>query len=180
MKALLVTGPVGVGKTTVAEAIGDRLAETQVPHAVIDLDWLSSCRPSPADDPFHLALQLRNLRAVARNYAEVGVQRIVLAGVVESFAAREEYAEAVGAKLNVCRLKADLPVLRERLAARHHDEPDLRWHLNRAEELTALFASSWIEDFVVDAGQPVADVAQDAIMGWLVAERSPTRTAASG
>lgn len=38
MKALLITGPVGVGKTTVAEAVGDVLATAGVPHAVIDLD----------------------------------------------------------------------------------------------------------------------------------------------
>ena len=37
MSALLVTGPVGVGKTTVASAVGDLLATAEVPHAVIDL-----------------------------------------------------------------------------------------------------------------------------------------------
>ncbi|WP_434440134.1 hypothetical protein [Lentzea sp. E54] len=177
MKALLITGPVGVGKTTVAEAVGDRLADAKVPHAVIDLDWLSSCRPAPADDPFHFALQLRNLQAVARNYAEAGVHRLVLAGVVESRADRERYAEVIGAKLNVCRLKADLSVVHERLTRRHHDEPRLRWHLNRADELEMLFTSTWIDDFVVAADQPVAEVAQDVIAGWLAAERLPAAPA---
>jgi len=116
-------------------------------------------------------LQLRNLQAVVRNHVEVGVHRIVLAGVVESRAAREQHAGVIGAKLNVCRLKADLSVIRERLSARHHDEPALRWHLNRAEEIEALFTSTWIEDFVVAADQPVAEVAQDVVMGWLAAER---------
>ncbi|GAB2821190.1 DUF397 domain-containing protein [Lentzea nigeriaca] len=50
MRALLITGPVGVGKTTVAEAVGDVLAAAEVPHAVIDLDWLRCFRPSPADE----------------------------------------------------------------------------------------------------------------------------------
>lgn len=178
MKALLITGPVGVGKTTAAEAVGARLADAKVPHAVIDLDWLSSCRPAPADDPFHFALQLRNLQAVVRNYAEAGVHRLVLAGVVESRADRERYAEVIGAKLNVCRLKADLSVVHERLARRHHDEPGLRWHLNRADELEMLFTSTWIDDFVVAADQPVADVAQDVIAGWLAAERLPVEPVA--
>ncbi|WP_346130810.1 AAA family ATPase [Lentzea roselyniae] len=174
MKALLITGPVGVGKTTVAEAVGARLVQAGVPHAVIDLDWLRHCRPSPADDPFHLELELRNLSAVARNYVDAGVQRLVLAGVLESRADRARYAEAIGAKLTVCRLKADLTVIRKRLVSRHQHDSDLGWHVNRAAELEKLFASAWVEDFVVAADQPVAEVAQDVISWWLAAERLPT------
>jgi adenylylsulfate kinase-like enzyme len=36
-ETLLITGTVGVGKTTVAEAVGRMLAERAVPHAVVDL-----------------------------------------------------------------------------------------------------------------------------------------------
>jgi adenylylsulfate kinase-like enzyme len=36
----LINGTVGVGKTTVAEAVGDLLAGSGVSHAVLDLDWL--------------------------------------------------------------------------------------------------------------------------------------------
>ncbi|NGY57606.1 AAA family ATPase [Lentzea sp. NEAU-D13] len=170
MRALLITGPVGVGKTTVAEAVGDALAAASVPHAVIDLDRLRQRWPSPADDPFDLELELRNLSAVARNYAEAGAHRLVLAGVLERRADRSRYAAAAGAKLTVCRLKADLSVIRKRLVARHHDSA-LQWHLNRAEELEKIFAEAWVEDFVGDADQPVAEVAQDVVTGWLAAER---------
>lgn len=173
MKALLVTGPVGVGKTTVAEAVGARLVQAGVPHAVIDLDRLRHCWPSPADDPFHLELELRNLSAVARNYVDAGAQRLVLAGVLESRADRARYAEAIGARLTVCRLKADLTVIRKRLTARHQHDSDLRWHVNRAAELEKIFASARVEDFVVAADEPVAEVAQDVISWWLAAERLP-------
>jgi adenylylsulfate kinase len=175
VKALLITGPVGVGKTTVAEAVGDVLAAIGVPHAVIDLDWLRHCRPAPADDPFHLELELRNLRAVARNYAGAGAQRLVLAGVLENRADRARYAEAAGAKLTVCRLKADLSVIRERLAQRHRHDSGLEWHMHRAGELERIFASAWVEDFVVEAGRPVTEAAQDVVTGWLAAERVPQR-----
>ena len=57
---LLLNGTVGVGKTTVAEAIGDRLADAGVPGAVVDIDWLRRCWPAPDGDPFHLELALRN------------------------------------------------------------------------------------------------------------------------
>ncbi|MFJ5988375.1 AAA family ATPase [Lentzea sp. NPDC092896] len=170
MRTLLITGPVGVGKTTVAEAVAADLAAFGRPVAVVDLDWLSNCRPAPADDPFQLELQLRNLRAVARNYAKAGTQRLVLAGVVESRADRERYAEAVGGELKVCRLKADLSVIHERLVARHHDEAELRWHLNRADELETLFASSSIEDFVTDANRPVEYVSLEVALEWKLSE----------
>jgi len=167
VRALLITGPVGIGKTTVAEAVGDVLAAAAVPHAVVDLDWLRRCTPSPANDPFNLALELRNLRAVARNYAEAGARRLVLAGVLERRSDRASYAEAVGAEIAVCRLKADLSVIRQRLVARHRDaELELRWHLDRAEELDGIFASAQVEDYVVAADQAVAEVAQDVVAGW--------------
>ena len=42
---MIVTGPVGVGKTTVASEIGLLLIKANVPNAVIDFDWLSACYP---------------------------------------------------------------------------------------------------------------------------------------
>ncbi|MBO0914640.1 MULTISPECIES: hypothetical protein [Streptomyces] len=37
-RAFLINGTVGVGKTSVAEGVGDLLADTDTPNAVIDLD----------------------------------------------------------------------------------------------------------------------------------------------
>ena len=39
-RALLLTGTVGVGKTSVAAAVGDLLRERRVANAVVDLDEL--------------------------------------------------------------------------------------------------------------------------------------------
>ncbi|MFD4642423.1 hypothetical protein ACFWN2_34300 [Lentzea sp. NPDC058436] len=179
MRALLITGPVGVGKTTIAEAVGDRFRETGTPHAVVDLDWLSKCWPAPSGDPFHFELQLRNLRAVARNHAKAGARRLVLAGVVESRADRDRYASVIDGPLLVGRLKADLSVIRERLAARHPDEAELRWHLDRAEELETLFASAAVEDFVMDAARPVSVVSAETALEWLLREPPPNPFSAS-
>jgi adenylylsulfate kinase len=170
-RALLVTGPVGVGKTTVAEAVGGLLAGAAIPHAVIDLDWLACCWPSAADDRFNLTMQLRNLRSVARNYLDAGADRLVLAGVVESRAGRERYAEAVGVDLAVCRLSADLAVVRQRLVRRYAggDDDSLRWHLRRSSELERILGLAGVEDFTVAADRPVADVAKAVVTttGWL-------------
>ncbi|GAA0593203.1 hypothetical protein GCM10010174_05390 [Kutzneria viridogrisea] len=167
--ALLITGPVGVGKTTVAEAVGDLLAEARVPHAVIDLDWLRWSWPSPSDDPFNLGLELRNLGSVARNYLDAGARRLVLAGVVESRADRQRYVEALGVGLTVCRLSADLAVIRDRLVQRHDgDAEGLRWHLERSRELDRIFDRAQVEDFVVAADRAVAEVAEAVARaaGW--------------
>ena len=46
-RALLLTGTVRVGKTTVAAAVGDLLRERQVANAVVDLDELRRAWPAP-------------------------------------------------------------------------------------------------------------------------------------
>jgi adenylylsulfate kinase len=161
-RALLITGPVGVGKTSVAEAVGDLLAGEAIPHGVVDLDWLARYWPSTTDDPFNLAMELRNLRSVARNYLDAGADRLVLAGVVESRADRARYAEAIGVDLAVCRLTADLAVIRQRLIQRHGsgDDDGLRWHLQRSQELEQILDLAGVEDFTVTTDRPVADVAK--------------------
>ncbi|MBB1244500.1 hypothetical protein GL263_13135 [Streptomyces durbertensis] len=160
-RALLITGTVGVGKTSVADAASGALTRARIPHAVVDLDRLCQFWPAPADDPFNLGLQLRNLRALARNHFEAGARRLVLAGVVECRRDRARYRAAVGAELSVCRLTADPAALRERLVRRHHDDEDgLRWHLRRAGELTGILDRARPEDFSVDtSGRSVIEVA---------------------
>jgi adenylylsulfate kinase len=88
--ALLLTGTVGSGKTSVADAIGDLLSHAGIANAAIDVDWLRHSWPCPPEDPFNGKLALRHLSAVARNYLQAGVARLVLAGVIESRAARVE------------------------------------------------------------------------------------------
>ena len=75
----VVTGPVGVGKSSVAAAMSQFLGEVGAPHGLVDLDALRWCHPSPKHDPFHVALGLRNLAAVWANYRLAGAQRLILA-----------------------------------------------------------------------------------------------------
>ena len=149
-RALLLTGTVGVGKTTTADAVGDRLRELGVAHAVVDLDELRRCWPAPADDPFHTALTLANLAALSRAYRDAGAERLVLAGVCESRSDRERHAEAVGAPLQVVRLLASADVVAPRLRTRHVDDPEgLAWHLHRRGELDAALDAADVADSAV-------------------------------
>ncbi|MEV7598658.1 hypothetical protein AB0O91_14875 [Kitasatospora sp. NPDC089797] len=166
-EALLLTGTVGVGKTTTADLVGDLLADLGVPSAVIDLDRLCQAWPAPAGDPFQRLLLLANLRAVAGNYRAAGAHRLVLAGVAESAAERDAYQEALGMPLRVCRLTADLPAVHARLRARHeadHDTASLPWHLHRADELHTVLESAGISDLTVDTTHLAPDQVAHAVL----------------
>jgi len=61
---LIISGPVGVGKTTVAEELNSILSREGIAHTYIDLDVLAETYPRLADDRFNSRLALRNLRDV--------------------------------------------------------------------------------------------------------------------
>jgi adenylylsulfate kinase len=170
VEALLITGTVGAGKTSVAEALGDLLAGAKMPYAVLDLDWLRRSWPCPPDDPFNHGITLRNLQAVADNFVAAGVVRLVLAGVVESRAERDDYQAAVGVPLKVGRLRVELAVVQDRLARRHQDDVARRqWHLARSAELDLILEDARPEDFVIDATTGSAHqvaAAVQAAAGW--------------
>ncbi|CAA9287539.1 MAG: hypothetical protein AVDCRST_MAG48-243 [uncultured Friedmanniella sp.] len=178
-RALLLTGTVGVGKTTTADAVGDRLRTLGVGHAVVDLDELRRCWPAPADDPFHTALTLRNLTALSRAYRDAGAERLVLAGVCESRADRGRHAEALGVPLQVVRLLASADVVAPRLHDRHLDDQEgLAWHLHRRGELDAVLDAADVADALVRVdGLGRAEVAEAVLeaAGWCPTEAQDVR-----
>lgn len=101
---LLMNGTVGVGKTSVAEGVGDLLTDAEMPHAVIDLDWLRHSWPTPSGDRFNFGTMLRNLRSITGDYFAAGAVRLVLAGMVEAPENRKLCGDALDIKLSVCRL----------------------------------------------------------------------------
>jgi adenylylsulfate kinase len=131
-RALLLNGTVGVGKSTLAEAIAALLSTRGIPNAYLDMDDVRRKWPAPSDDPFNTALAMQNLSALSTNFVRAGVERLVVAGVMETETDLEGYSSAVGMPLVTCRLKAEANVLRRRLLARHFDDEELRWHLARA------------------------------------------------
>ena len=168
-QALVVTGTVGVGKTSVAEAVSDLLTADGVPHAVIDLDWLCHAWPPPPEDRFNSALGLRNLAAVARAYVGAGAVRLVVAGVLETPAEAGPVPRGARPPLAVCLLRADLPVVHARLTRRHEgDDAGLRWHLARSGELAEILDASGVEDHRVDASSTVVGAAERVleVAGW--------------
>ena len=166
---LVVTGPVGVGKTSVALALSSVLGEMGVAHAVADMDWLRWCYPHPRDDPFHIELGLRNLAAVWGNYRAAGARRLVLADVVETRATLDTYRAAIpGANILVVRLTAALTTIIHRLEERESGA-SLIWHSQRAAELLAQMEERRLEDILVQTEErTVMEVAREILdrAGW--------------
>lgn len=167
---LIVSGPVGVGKTSVAHEMFDLLSDHHIAHAVIDLDSLGICWPFGEGDPFNERMAMCNLAAVWSNFAGAGAGRAVIARVVESRADLAAYEQAIpGAEIQVCRLVADVSVLRERVGRREVGS-SYESLVRRAAVLAESLERSGPTDFTVQTdGRPVTDIALEALTkaGWL-------------
>lgn len=166
---LIISGSMGAGKTTVLSEASDLLAQAGVPHAAIDLDWLSVMHPQQGQ--YGLELALANLRAVWPNYVAAGAARLIVANVVEHEHELDLYRTAVpGARPIVCRLTAPFALMHQRLRVR---EPGMFQHqaLARSTELDGILERAAIERFTVDngPGRHVTDVAHEMLtrVGWL-------------
>tara|TARA_B100000745_G_C20090113_1_gene372611 strand:- start:43 stop:363 length:321 start_codon:yes stop_codon:yes gene_type:complete len=92
---LLITGPVGVGKTVVADAVSDLLTEQGVPNAVIDMDALRWAYPRPQDDPFNTKFGFDNLKTIWPNYAKLNIKHLVIPNVIEKRLDIEPFKEVI-------------------------------------------------------------------------------------
>lgn len=167
---LIITGPVGVGKTSVAGDVSTLLEDAKVPHACVDIDALRWCYPGPPNDRFRVGLAMRNLAAIWPNFQAAGARRLVIADVIESVDDLAGYAVAVpGAEITVVRLRAAVQTLHQRLRGREHGA-SLEWHLNRAPELAAIMDRAACEHVLIDTeGKDSTTVAQEVLerVGWL-------------
>lgn len=170
---ILVTGPVGVGKTTLIDAMSGLLRGAEIPHATVDFDQLTACYPrSPDDDGWGTNLGLTNLAALWRNYAALGADRLLIARVIEDRKELDGYRDAVpGADIVVVRLRASPNILQERVRSRGEGR-GMEWHLQRAVELATLMDEQRVEDFVVETeGRQPGEIARETLSrsGWLSA-----------
>ena len=159
MRAVLVTGSVGVGKTAVAAELGELLAERGLKAAVVDLDWLGWL--AGADGGVD-GLILANLSAVVPNFRTAGATHLVLARSVRDAQLVHELREALPESLSVVRLTASRETVSRRLVAR-----DVGAQL--AEHLEEESADADVAEFeVANDDVPVRAVAQELArrLGW--------------
>ena len=161
---VVLSGPVGVGKSAVANEVSDLLSSAGVPHALIDFDALTQCYPHSPGDRFGNGIGYANLASVWRNARSCGARCLVVARVVETREELDGLRDVVpGADIVVVRLAASLPVLAERVRTRERGH-GLEWHLKRAAELARALEQAAIEDYLVQTdGRAVPEVAREII-----------------
>lgn len=169
-RLLLISGPVGVGKSTVAHELSSLLEAKGVPHSCVDLDALTQTYPRDPSDPYGTALALENLAAVWANGQRRGARNLVVPRVIEARAEALAIARAVGLPDPVvCRLTASDEALLARV--RHREVgSDLDWHEKRALELSAQMSAARFEDFLVTTDRRrVSDIAAEILaqVDWL-------------
>ncbi len=126
IEILLLTGPAGVGKSTLSWEISARLAEAGIAHATIESDELDRIFPRPSRQdlerlsPGTIDVSALTLKAIWSTYKELGSKRLILSGVMMhlDFDRRWITSAIPGARFTVVRLMATEENIASRLARR--------------------------------------------------------------
>jgi adenylylsulfate kinase-like enzyme len=118
-QVLLITGPTGVGKSTIGFPCYLSCLGAGLTVGYLDLDQLSFLRPADPSDHGSHRLKARNLAAMWRNYQAAGATHLVAVGPMSTAADFSIYAEALaGSSVMLARLRAESDELRLRVASR--------------------------------------------------------------
>ena len=162
-RLIVVTGPTGIGKTTIAWEMTEVLDERCVPFGFYDPDAIHF-RPMQDGDPYNSRVWLAALETA---WPLMSVDRLIVPVVVEHRSEAERLLP--GAALTVARLTASPAGLDERIRRRELGAA-LDWHLARARELEVHWREHPVEDFLVDTeGRRVREIAVEVLTrsGWL-------------
>lgn len=166
---LLVNGSLGVGKTATIETASGLLRSADIPHGMIDFDWLTGYYPRDADDQWGTRVGMQNLAAIWQNYSARGIERLLVARVLEQRSDLGEYRNAIpGCRITVARLRAEPATLQARI--RQRGGTGQEWHLDRTAWLAQHLDDHPVGDFVVETdGRDLGDVAAEVLhrAGWL-------------
>ena len=169
MDLLRLAGAPGVGKSTAAWMIAQRLASEGVPTGYIDIDQLGMCYPAPDHDPDRWALKERALAAVAEEFRRAGVDRLIVSGVALP---DDPPPQIDGISVRSIWLDASAQTRRERLGQRKIDEDQLAQTLAAGTSEAARVESSWER---IDTDGCSADATVEGVLSkWHPATGTPS------
>ena len=174
-RLILISGPVGVGKTTVAQELSALLVTNSVAHTFVDLDALTHTYPRSTDDPFGQTLALRNLQAVWDNAQAHNPRLLLIARVIETEATARKIAESVTIDgYTLVQLSAGNETLLERVRTRETGA-GREWHEARAIELSRSLSETDIADHVIETDHlSPAEVAEVLLRKLKLAQSAET------
>ncbi|MEM7215471.1 MAG: hypothetical protein AAF423_08010 [Pseudomonadota bacterium] len=161
---LIISGPVGVGKTSTGEEVSNILVRRNIAHTLIDLDCLAETYPRPENDKYGTILAYRNLARVWENCQAAGSKNLVVARVIESNKDTQAICSSVPySKPIVCQLIASDTTLIDRVRKREIGS-GLEHHEKRSLELASSLGENAPADFVVDTnGKTIVEIASRVV-----------------
>lgn len=147
LQAIVITGPVGAGKTTTAMALSELLEQRDISCAMVDMDQLRWFHPRSPGDRFGSEVGFRHLDAMASTYRELQIPIFIIADVIETGVERHQRAMP-GYDVTVVRLDVDIENMHARLRQRETNDT-YAWYENRAIELAGIMERNGIGDVVI-------------------------------
>jgi energy-coupling factor transporter ATP-binding protein EcfA2 len=177
VEILLITGPAGIGKSTLCWEMSAVLAEAGIAHAAIESDELDRVFPKPgAEELAPLAPGARdisqlNLAALWSTYRALGHSRLIMSGVMlhVAFDKRWILAAIPEARITVVRLRGSEASLRERLDRREIGagrDAQIERSLRQAQRIAGEDAMDFL--VVETDGRPPQELAREIVdaVGW--------------
>jgi len=160
---LIITGTMGAGKTSVLAEASDILALRDITHAAVDLDALGLAHlPSTASNN---DVMYRNLQSFCKNYASLGVRRLLLARAIEGRAELELCRSVVSARHTViCRLTASVEAMQQRVKVRESGVSQGEY-VARVAKLNVILDRVRLEDFTItNENRSLTEVAHEMLV----------------
>lgn len=163
-EVLVLNGSPGSGKSTMANLIAEQLRESDIPHAVIDVDELARVYPEE-----HMTMMWDNLSLIWKNYKKIPNIKVLLPVCIDDKEALEALKNATLCdRFTICELTAPVDLLKSRVAER---EPNEYWQ-NKLKELVDTYQNRPIKfsDFQQDtsAFSPSETASKiTSLLGWI-------------